>query len=323
MSRKKDVLPLKGAALPQKITSSILFLDIKGYSKLDDNKLGNFIIHALPEIQSVIGKRIYNYINTWGDAIVIAADDVREITHIAMDLRDFFYNFDWPKYSLPILSARISLHHGTIWKGADVFTNRGMISGQTVNLAARIETVTEPGKVWATKDFIVILGREIQTLFKSNLIGEHMLPKDAGQEELYILYRYHEKNPLSKGREVSIAIVVKDKMVLLVRCAGTVGPTWQFPAGQIKPLANPEDTAVEEVFEETNVRCKIIEKISEREHPDTGVYCRYFRAEWQSGEAHNKDAKENNCVEWVSPLEALSRFTTHVEPAVKRLLETL
>lgn len=53
------------------------------------------------------------------------------------------------------------------------------------------------------------------------------------------------------------------------------------------------------------------------------MYCHYFHAVWEEGEATNKDSRENAAVEWVSPAQALARFTTDVEPAVRTLLEAL
>jgi 8-oxo-dGTP pyrophosphatase MutT (NUDIX family) len=300
-----------------------MFLDIKGYSAIDDNKLETFITLALPGMNKIIDARTHEYVNTWGDAIVVASQDIREITHIALDLRDFFFNFDWARHSLPKLQARISLHHGTVWRGSDVFTQRGLISGQCVNLAARIEPVAKPGQVWATKDFVGLLQRESQDLFKSREIGRMHLPKNFGVENLQVIYRSQERHPLAQGPQVAVTIVVKDKAVLLVKRAEEGELTWQFPAGQLKPKAEAEAAAVDEVFEETNIRCHIVRKIAEREHPDTDVYCHYFLAEYVSGDLMNKDERENLAVEWVPPGEALRRFTTDVEPAARALLETL
>lgn len=302
---------------------NVMFLDIKGYSALRDEEVENLIGRVFPDMKTIIDKREHEHVNTWGDAVVVSSGDVREIAHIALDLRDLFHSVDWRRHGIPVLQARISLHTGTMWTGVDVFTNRTMISGRTVNLAARIEPITEPGRVWATDDFVRILSREDQPLFRASSVGRRKLPKDAGEEELFVVYRGHETDPASKGKEAAVTIVEREGKVLLVKCAVGGGPTWQFPAGQLKPNSDAQQVAVEEVFNETDVRCRIVRKISERRHPDTEVYCYYYYATWISGEVVNKDRDENVAVEWVSPREALDRFTTNVDPAVKSLLESL
>ena len=300
-----------------------MFLDIKGYSQLSDDEVGSLVDEVFPQIHGLITEREHRHVNTWGDAIVIASDDIKDITHIALDLRDLFYKVDWRKHRITPLRARISLHMGTMWTGVDVFTNRTLISGRTVNLAARIEPITEIGQVWATGNFVGTLKREDQTLFKWASLGTRTLPKNAGEEELFVVYRGHEQDPRIKGKEAAVAVVVKDGKVLLVRCASTGGPTWQFPAGQMKPTSNAEQVAVDEVFNETDIRCRVVRKISDRCHPDTRVHCYYFLADWISGDAVNKDPEENLDVAWVSPADALGRFTTDVDPAVKSLLVSL
>ncbi len=303
--------------------TNIMFLDMKGYSSLDDDEIRNLITHAFPEMQELVEKRAPDHVNTWGDAIVVTARDVREIAHVALDMRDFFYRFDWGRNGLRPLRARISLHTGAIWSGTDVFTGRGLILGHTVNLAARIEPITQPGQVWATTDFNTALTRDRQELFRSAPLGRSELPKGAGLEDLHVIYRAHEANPLDPGKEAAVAIVVKGRQVLVVHCVDGGKSIWQFPAGQVKPNADPEAVAVAEVFDETDIRCRIVGKIGQRRHPDTQVYCHYFHAVWEEGEATNKDSRENAAVEWVSPAQALARFTTDVEPAVRTLLEAL
>jgi 8-oxo-dGTP pyrophosphatase MutT (NUDIX family) len=192
-----------------------------------------------------------------------------------------------------------------------------------VNLAARIEPIVAPGEIWTTKDYAQLLGRQDQSIFQCISIGQKQLPKGAGVEELSVILRAHEPNPYERGKEVAVAIVVKDGMVLLVRRIDDGEPMWQFPAGQLKPNRDAFSTAVREVKEETGIDCSIVMKIGERKHPDSGVYVYYFHAEWTAGEAANGDPEENDKVEWVTPAEALGRFRTDVDPNVRKLLETL
>ena len=304
------------------IQSSILFLDVKGYSQLTEQGMKRFAEHIMPQMAKIAESHGYDYLNTWGDAIVIASQDYKAITSIALEFRDLFRNCDWDEIAITSLSLRISLHSGAMHRGNDIFSERGMISGATVNLAARIEPLVTPGEIWATIDFVQALSR-LNTPFKWKSVGFKELPKKAGSEELFVIFRAHETDPTERGKEAAVAVVVKDKLVLLVHRIDSTVPMWQFPAGNLKPEGNPELTAVREVLKETGINCQIVRKISERKHPNSKVYMHYFHAEWVSGEAVNGDSAENDLVEWVSPADALNRFVTDVDVNVRSLLETL
>ncbi|MGX4733132.1 NUDIX hydrolase [Kitasatospora griseola] len=108
---------------------------------------------------------------------------------------------------------------------------------------------------------------------------------------------------------VAIAVVVRGAEVLLVcrRDDESAGIRWQFPAGVVKPGGNPVSAAVRETLAETGIHCAIREDLGGRLHPATGVWCRYYLAEYLAGEARNQDMIENAAVMWV-PRNAVPRF---------------
>ncbi|MCE7080116.1 NUDIX hydrolase [Streptomyces sp. ST2-7A] len=128
----------------------------------------------------------------------------------------------------------------------------------------------------------------------------------------------------AQALRVAIAVVVRDDQVLLVcrRDDGAPGPTWQFPAGVVKPGTRPEATTVRETLDETGVHCTVRRPLGERLHPLTGVHCTYFLCEYLAGEATNRDTIENLDVTWV-PRNALTRFipTDTVFPPILAALE--
>lgn len=318
--RKIPVRDKSGVEISRKVLF-ILFMDIKGYSGLSDTHLKSFIENILPNMKEIVEKFKNEHINTWGDAIIVASADVRDIVQLALLLRDFFRTFDWERHNLSPLDARFSLHQGAIWSGVDLFTNRELIAGRTVNLAARIEPIVAPGQIWATRDFVLALEREKLSIAKASRIGDKDLPKNAGTEELYHIYRPSDPDPNLKIQTVSICIVQKDDQILLVNRIDTPPLGWQFPASFVKSSMPAEAQAAYGVLDETGITCVVERKIAERVHPDTGVFCHYFFARWTGGEAINKDTNENDAVEWVSPSEALQRFKTDIQPDVKALLE--
>lgn len=122
---------------------------------------------------------------------------------------------------------------------------------------------------------------------------------------------------------VAIAIVTKGSKVLLVRRRDTERDLdWQFPAGVIKPGANPMDVAARETLAETGVHCAPRRSIGTRLHPRTGVTCDYFEAEYLGGEADNLDPIENAGVTW-APRSDVTRYVprANIYPPVLELLE--
>ena len=111
----------------------------------------------------------------------------------------------------------------------------------------------------------------------------------------------------AQALRVAIAVVVKGDDVLLVCRRGDGEIRWQFPAGMVKPGADPAAVAAQETHGETGVHCRVREQLGERVHPVTGVVASYFLADHLAGEASNRDPLENADVVW-APRASLTRF---------------
>jgi len=101
--------------------------------------------------------------------------------------------------------------------------------------------------------------------------------------------------------QVAIAVVRRGGDVLIVspRTEDMRAPTWQFPAGIVKPGLRPETVAVRETLAETGVRCVLERNLGSRIHPATNVLCAYVLCAYVAGEAANVDIAENADVTWV------------------------
>jgi 8-oxo-dGTP pyrophosphatase MutT (NUDIX family) len=124
---------------------------------------------------------------------------------------------------------------------------------------------------------------------------------------------------------VAVSIVQKGYFFLMVRRKMPEGGLeWQFPAGIIRPKQDPKKRAVEEVFNETNVKCNVIGKIGERRvHPNTRVKTIYYGCSYLSGEACNKDTGENVEVKWVNAWEVEKLVTSDLYSDIKELLRRI
>jgi 8-oxo-dGTP pyrophosphatase MutT (NUDIX family) len=111
----------------------------------------------------------------------------------------------------------------------------------------------------------------------------------------------------AQALRVAIAVVVRDREVLLVCRRGDDPLSWGFPAGVVKPGSSSSAVAVQETLAETAVHCTVRQHLGSRVHPQTGVLASYELCEYLAGEARNVDAVENLDVTW-APIKNLTRF---------------
>ncbi|WP_442803633.1 NUDIX domain-containing protein [Streptomyces pseudogriseolus] len=145
---------------------------------------------------------------------------------------------------------------------------------------------------------------------------------EAVQRRFALLLRPPAPRMEAQALRVAIAVVLRGEDVLLVCRRGDGELRWQFPAGMVKPGADPATVAVQETHGETGVHCTVREQLGERVHPVTGVVASYFLADHLAGDAANLDPLENIDVAFV-PRAALTRFipTAQIFPPVLTALE--
>ena len=175
-------------------TLSILFLDVKGYSKLgEEEQFGIFFDTVLPRMADIINKYDHVYANSWGDAIVAAFKSPIAAARAALDLRDLFLDTNWSGLGLiQDLAGRIGLHAGSVFIGDDPVQGRRGLAGHNVNLAARIEPVTLPNEVWASETFVSLLRDEKDKKVVADDLGDKSLAKQWGSRKLYRIRRDYE-----------------------------------------------------------------------------------------------------------------------------------
>lgn len=333
-------------------SANVLFGDIKGYSGLDENQLRRFAEDILPMAAQRISNFEFFHVNTWGDGIIIASDSVQEIARISVELRDFFSHQDWNKFDLPPLDIRLSVHHGEFRKGIDPFTQGGLLSGRSIILAARIEPITMPGRIWITETAALMLRQAEKGAkaphFAADEIGVISLPKGAGEEKIFLLRRAKEaalsdeerseilsasqrRRDGTEGKqavtgdqfEVCIGIVVHQGNVLMVRRnPDDTGLGWMFPSGKRRPVDDKKYVVVKEVKQETGISCICLEKIADVDcHPLTGALCHFYHLRpLDDAEPHNVDAIENLEVRYVPVGEVPKLIGEHLTPDVAAFL---
>jgi 8-oxo-dGTP diphosphatase len=124
--------------------------------------------------------------------------------------------------------------------------------------------------------------------------------------------------------QVAVAVVQKNDKFLLVRRTHKEGVLhWQFPSGKIEVQEKGDSACIREVFEETDVVCRVARKFGERIHPDSNVEIHYWLCEYVSGEAIVKEAEEIDQVAWCLPSEVKDLITSNLFQPILEYLNLL
>ena len=128
---------------------------------------------------------------------------------------------------------------------------------------------------------------------------------------------------LKKCREVVIGIVNRNGKLLMIKRAKKEGELlWAFPGGKVESGETKEEACVREVFEETNVKVRVIDVLGQRVHPDTNINMTYFLCEYIEGEAKVRNYNEILKVEYKSKEEFFREIKTNVFPAVLKYINS-
>ena len=176
----------------RRLIRSILFADYKGFSRIGERELPEFMNVVMGRIAQVLhdfGDHV-QFRNTWGDAIYAIVDEPHTAAAMALALQDTLA--DIPAGLIPegaIAGMRIGVHYGPIWVGTDRITGNRLWYGGEVNRTARIEPVTPVGGVYCTENFAAAMLIEDHNECSFTSVGRVKLPKSFGEVELFRVER--------------------------------------------------------------------------------------------------------------------------------------
>jgi len=171
---------------------SVLFADAKGFSGLSETQIPAFVREFLGAVKVGIdaaGQPVIA-VNTWGDGLFVVASTPAALAAIALSILDAVTKIDWPSRGLPAaLALRIGLHSGPAFVCVDPVTGRPSAMGVAVSRAARIEPITPPGRVFASRAFACLAAATGADDLAFEYVGPRTLPKNAGELPLYVMRR--------------------------------------------------------------------------------------------------------------------------------------
>jgi mutator protein MutT len=133
----------------------------------------------------------------------------------------------------------------------------------------------------------------------------------------------------SKADGIAVGIVVNNagKVLIMDRVRKERGAdnsllTWVFPGGKLNGSETFTEAVVREVLLETGYKVKVIDKVSERTHPQFNVPIQYFHCELAAFTTKPiQEVHEVATVKWVDPVELPNYFTTDIDPKVAKFLK--
>lgn len=167
----------------------MLFADIKGYSKLNEQQLVVFSTVYISKLKSVFDEFSEGILNrrTQGDGLFIVFTKLMTAVAVALRINVVLTETEWESIGLPAdLQIRISLDAGPCYAYQDRIVGSIEFCGNYVNRAARLEPVTPPGHIFATETFVALCYANNLSLVRFVYAGQIVLPKGHG-----IIPAYH------------------------------------------------------------------------------------------------------------------------------------
>ncbi len=129
--------------------------------------------------------------NTWGDAVLLVFGTASEAGQLALNLDALVTRSPWSEKGLPDdLSLRIGLHAGPVHPITDPLTGDSDFIGTHMTRAARLVTIAPPGCIYASRAFAALAALEGADFLVCEYVGEQPLPKAAGSEPTFRLWRH-------------------------------------------------------------------------------------------------------------------------------------
>jgi len=170
---------------------ALLFADVEGFSKLNDEEVPRFVNHVLGLVARLAKNSAHQPLtmNTWGDGLYLVFANVRDAGQFALDLCDAVRGTDWAGKGLPEISVRIGLHAGPVYACTDPVTERLCYVGPNVSRAARVEPITPAGHVYATQEFTALAAAENVKALRCEYVGQTAMAKKYGTYGTYVVRR--------------------------------------------------------------------------------------------------------------------------------------
>lgn len=179
----------KSGSRPHWALRSMLFADFAGFSRLEEDRLSQFLEVVMGRIAAVLDRHGDAVLtrNSWGDAAHVIIASPAQAAQIALEIQSELNPQLLQEMGLPAEGGmRISLHHGPIFEHFDAVRSAQAFYGTEVTVAARIEPRVPVGAIYTTQPFAAMIESD-QNDINFELVGKMDLAKNYGVRILYRL----------------------------------------------------------------------------------------------------------------------------------------
>ena len=170
---------------------TMLFADVEAFTRVKEELTAQFVEVFHGGVANMMKELNCKpeFVNSWGDSFFAVFEDLNDALKLAMSMRDFFGNGNWPELSESgKLDVRISMHAGPVYEEFDPLLKKRNFFGRHVNQAARIEPIVLPGSVFVSETVAALVSYRYGD-FDFEYAGNLELAKDFGAYPVYILQR--------------------------------------------------------------------------------------------------------------------------------------
>ena len=178
----REAFDIKRTDKEEKQQICIMMTDIQGYSaRMEKNEAATW--ELLKEHNIIMRKAITTHrgreIKTIGDAFMVVFQSPLDAVKCGIAMQKGLREFNRPRPANDQLKVRIGIHRGeVIVTGKDVF-------GEGVNIAARLESITDPGGISISADVYQHVKNKVEAGFQS--VGTPKLKNIANPPEVFKL----------------------------------------------------------------------------------------------------------------------------------------
>jgi len=168
---------------------SLLFADFAGFSRLEEDRLSQFLEVVMGRIAHVLDQHANAVLarNSWGDAVFAVITSPEQAAQIALEIQSALSPKLLQEIGLPAEDGmRISLHHGPIFEHFDAVQSARTFYGTEVTVAARIEPRVPVGAIFTTQPFAAMIESN-RNDYNFEYVGKMDLAKNYGVRILYRL----------------------------------------------------------------------------------------------------------------------------------------
>jgi class 3 adenylate cyclase len=187
--------PVASAAKPTPLAGgrhikSLLFADVKGFSKLREEHAPGFFNAFLGAVPKVLAANNIEPLemSSRGDGLYMVFGSAEDAARFSWELSNAMGAINWAGMNLPAdTHIRIALHAGPVFIAIDPVNRYLAHYGSHVTRAARVEPIVVPGQILVTEPFAAVLAAQAASAFVCDLVGIEPLAKGYGESRLYRL----------------------------------------------------------------------------------------------------------------------------------------